>query len=192
MSWADFREAYPTGQVLDPTQTGFVRDYGRNPYFGYDDVNTDPFLFRGDVDARAAAKQRVVGVTIDDTSTAFALEAISGIGVAATNATVGSTDIAILWKSGQATALEESRIEEGRDVGTVGVFRNAVEGQELTFATADGEFIDDQTGSIWTVTGEAVAGPLEGQRLERVPHLDTFWFAWATYRPGTTLVEPAG
>ena len=31
ISWGDFRSAYPTGQVLDWNQTGFNRDYGRNP-----------------------------------------------------------------------------------------------------------------------------------------------------------------
>ncbi|MDJ0954122.1 MAG: DUF3179 domain-containing protein [Acidimicrobiia bacterium] len=191
LSWADFREAYPTGQVLDPTQTGFVRDYGRNPYVGYDDVNTDPFLFRGDVDSRAAAKQRVVGVDIDATPTAFALDAISGIDTAATNTKVGETDVVILWKAGQATALEDSSVEEGRDVGTVGVFKSEVDGDVLTFAAADGEVRDDQTGSLWSVTGEALDGPLAGTKLERVPHLDTFWFAWATYKPGTILVEAA-
>ena len=192
MAWADFRESYPTGLVLDPARTGFVRDYGSNPYFGYDDVNTDPFLFRGDVDARAAAKLRVVGVDIDETPTAFVLEAVSGTNGMATNATVGTTDIVILWTPGQATALEESRIEEGRDVGTVGVFRSSLSGQTLTFTMADGEIRDEQTGSVWSITGEAMAGPLAGQRLERIPHLDTFWFAWATYQPGTDLVEAGG
>ncbi len=61
MSWGDFRSAYPDGLVLDPSATGFARSYGRNPYVGYDDEDTFPFLFRGIVDDRAAAKQRVVG-----------------------------------------------------------------------------------------------------------------------------------
>ncbi len=192
MAWSEFRDAYPTGQVLDPTMTGFVRDYGRNPYFGYDDVGTDPFLFRGDVDARAAAKQRVVGVELDGESVAFALEAINGLGAAATNTTIGSTDVVIMWKSGQATALEESRIEEGRDVGTVGVFLPSIDGQMLTFVAEDGEIRDNETGSVWNISGEAIEGDLAGSRLERIAHLDTFWFAWATYQPGTILVEAAG
>ena len=50
--------------------------------------------------------------------------------------------------------------------------------------------MDTDTGTTWSVTGDAVTGPLAGERLERIVHLDTFWFAWATYRPGTVLVEP--
>jgi len=36
-SWADWRRRYPATQVLS-TDTGFTRDYGRDPYAGYDRV----------------------------------------------------------------------------------------------------------------------------------------------------------
>ncbi len=191
MSWQAFRDSYPMGKVLDPNATGFVRDYGRNPYFGYDDEATAPFLFTGSVDARAAAKQRVVGVTVDGTAAAFTLDAIRGEGVAATNTAVGESDVVILWEAGQATALEEERVEDGRDVGTVGVFSPRLDGGVLTFTANAGEIRDDETGSLWSVTGEALDGELAGRRLDRIAHLDTFWFAWATYQPGTILVEAA-
>ena len=35
LSWQDFKHIYPHGTVLS-RDTGFVRDYGRNPYEGYD------------------------------------------------------------------------------------------------------------------------------------------------------------
>jgi len=69
------------------------------------------------------------------------------------------------------------------------VFSPVVDDATLTFSVVDGELIDDQTGSIWGITGEATAGELSGTRLERLPHLDTFWFAWSTYAPGTDLIE---
>lgn len=64
LAWSEFKAAYPDGQVLS-RDTGFVRQYGRNPYFGYDDPDTRPFFLRGDVDERATVKQRVVGVELD-------------------------------------------------------------------------------------------------------------------------------
>ncbi|MEL6982248.1 MAG: DUF3179 domain-containing (seleno)protein, partial [Actinomycetota bacterium] len=51
-------------------------------------------------------------------------------------------------------------------------------------------FTDGETGSTWNVLGQALEGPLAGEELTQAAHLDTFWFAWATYRPGTTIVEP--
>ncbi len=189
LSWRDFRASYPDGMVLDPQATGFNRDYGRNPYQGYDDVDTDPFLFRGILDERAAAKQRVVGVAIGDEAAAFSLDLVSGGEAKATNAQVGEIPIVILWRSGQATALEGGSISEGRDVGTVGVFDPVLNGTLLTFEAVDDAFVDTQTATTWSVTGDAVSGPLAGERLDRIVHLDTFWFAWATYRPGTALIE---
>ncbi len=191
LAWSDFKEAYPDGRVLDRDKTGFGRRYGANPYVGYDDPETQPFLFVGDADARAAAKQRVVGVTVGEVGHAYALEAVSGGAARATHDTVGEQPIVIFWKAGQSTALEDRSVAGGRDVGSVGVFVPQAEGEALTFSAEDGEFVDAETGSRWNVAGVAVDGPLAGTALEQIPHLDTFWFAWATYRPGTELITDA-
>ncbi len=190
LAWADFKASYPEGRVLDRDNTGHSRDYGRNPYVGYDNPDGVPFLFRGDADDRARALQRVVGVAVGGESAAFALEAIvSEAEVAATTGSVGGRDLVIFWKAGQSSALEDGSISGGRDVGSVGVFIPEFDGEALTFVVTDGEITDEQTGSTWSVTGIAGEGPLAGESLGRVPHLDTFWFAWSTYRPGTTLIE---
>ena len=189
MAWADFRSAYPNGQVLDPARTGFARRYGTNPYVGYDNEDTFPFLFVGSVDERAAAKRRVVGIVRDGEAKAFTLDLVSGGEANATNTAIGGDPVVIFWKSGQATALEEGEISEGRDVGSVGVFLATVDEQTLSFTATGDRFRDEETGSEWLVTGEAVAGELAGQRLERIHHLDTFWFAFSTYQPGTELIE---
>lgn len=189
LSWADFREAYPTGQVLDWTQSGVDRDYGRNPYTGYDDPDNTPFLFRGALDDRAQAMQRVVGVELDAVSVAYALDGLSIGEGSATNTTVGGQPVVIFWKAGQSSALDDGSIPGGRDVGSVAVFDPIVDGQSLTFEYLATGFADAQTGSTWSIAGEAIDGPLAGTRLERIAHLDTFWFAWSTYQPGSDLVE---
>ena len=188
LSWGDFKEAYPDGQVLS-RDTGFNRNYGQNPYFGYDNPDTSPFLFRGDVDERARAKQRVAGVSIGDDSVAFSIEAISGGDAKATNTEVSDHPVVLFWSAGQSSALEGANTDDGRDVGSVGVFDPRVDGDLLTFEADGDAFVDEQTGSTWDITGRATGGELEGTQLEKIPHLDTFWFAWSTYQPGTTLVE---
>ena len=92
--------------------------------------------------------------------------------------------------SGTASALDSSEIRSGADVGATGVFIPvADEGTELTFAPAESDtFVDDQTGSTWNILGEAIEGPLAGTQLERVTHVDTFWFAWSTFRPDTAIL----
>jgi hypothetical protein len=63
------------------------------------------------------------------------------------------------------------------------VFERAVDGRALSFepGPSPGEFHDTQTGSTWDMSGGAIAGRLEGQTLQQVPHDDQFWFALAAF-----------
>ncbi|MFA9566391.1 MAG: DUF3179 domain-containing (seleno)protein, partial [Acidimicrobiales bacterium] len=58
----------------------------------------------------------------------------------------------------------------------------------LTFTRTEAGFVDDATGSTWNILGEATSGPLAGTTLEPVRHLDTFWFAWSTAHPESTVL----
>jgi hypothetical protein len=87
------------------------------------------------------------------------------------------------------SALDTASLDAGQEVGTVGVFNPVVDGQTLTFAAEGDRFVDAETGSVWLVSGDAVSGPLEGTSLERIEHLDTFWFAWSSFQPETELIE---
>lgn len=189
LGWSDLKESFPEAKVLDRHSTGYSRPYGTNPYAGYDDPDTQPFLFRGTVDDRAAAKQRVVGVAIDGAARAWALDGLADGDASATNSQVGETPVVLFWKSGQASALDTDLIVSGREVGSAAVFSPVVNSQTLTFGVDGDEFVDDQTGSRWDITGIAVSGELAGRSLEQIHHLDTFWFAWATYQPTTDLIE---
>ncbi|MCB1013324.1 MAG: DUF3179 domain-containing protein, partial [Microthrixaceae bacterium] len=73
VSWETFRTAHPEGLVLS-RDTGFQRNYGRNPYPGYDDVTQLPYLFDGDPDGRLPAQTRVVAVRGNDGTIAVALD----------------------------------------------------------------------------------------------------------------------
>ncbi|MGH8916078.1 MAG: DUF3179 domain-containing protein, partial [Acidimicrobiia bacterium] len=134
LGWSDFKVAFPEARVLDRDSTGYSRPYGDNPYAGYDNPDTQPFLFRGAVDDRAAAKQRVVGVAIDGAARAWALDGLADGDASATNSEVGETPVVLFWKSGQASALESELVVSGRDVGSAAVFSPVVDGETLTFA----------------------------------------------------------
>ena len=186
VSWTTFREAYPDGVVLS-RDTGFSRDYGRNPYPGYDDVDGVPFLFQGEVDGRYTALTRIVGIEVDDAAVGIPLDTLRESEVI--SGTIGGRPFVAFWAAGTASALESSAIAEGADVGATGVFLPEVDGASLTFsADGAGTFIDAETGSSWNLLGEAVEGELAGARLDALIHVDTFWFAWSTFRPDTEIV----
>ena len=186
VSFADFRQAHPDGQVLS-RDTGYSRQYGRNPYAGYDTTEGNPFLFRGDLDGRLLPVERVIAVTIDDVDVAFPLTVLQEEG--AINYSVGEQRIAVFHRSGTASALDGRSIAESRDVGAAGVFDADLDGQALTFVAEDGVIKDEQTGSVWDILGRAVEGPLAGERLTPMLHGNHFWFAWAVFKPDTIVYQ---
>ena len=190
LGYRSFVEAFPDGRVLTP-DTGFNRRYGENPYVGYDDASTSPIggFISQPIDDQYSPKDRVVGVIDGDNTFAILLEELSEAGVA--NIETGDRTLVVLHQSGLNSSLESGAIAGGRDVGQTGVFAAvAGDGTVLSFEV-DGEgFVDAETGSTWSVLGRATDGPLAGEQLEAVPHLDTFWFSWSTYQPDHILITP--
>lgn len=186
ISYEDARASAPDALVLS-RDTGYSRAYGRNPYVGYDEIGSPAFLFDGPEDGRLPPKARVV--TIDaGTPVAYPFERLESERVV--HDQLDDEPIVVLWAPGAASALDASSIANGRDVGATGVFRATVDGQQLRFSADEEGFVDDATGSRWDVTGTAVSGPLEGTRLEPIPHDATLWFAWAAFRPETEIRTP--
>jgi hypothetical protein len=187
VAWSTWRDANPNGLVLS-RDTGHSREYGRNPYPGYDNVDGNPFLFQGSVDGRYTAMTRIVGVQDDVNPVGVPLIDLEAAQIITGDLT--GDPLVFLWTRGTASALDSSTVNAGVDVGATGVFRPAVDGVGLTFTPADdgANFIDDQTGSTWNILGRAIAGEMSGAQLEGVPHVDTFWFAWSTFRPDAAIL----
>lgn len=186
LSWADFKRVYPEGRVLS-RNTGYDRPYGRNPYAGYD-RRRGPIagFFSKESDDRLAAMERVAAVTIDDRSVAYPFHALREARVI--NDQIAGRPVVVFWVAGTSSALDASTLAGGRDIGTSGVFLRSVGGRALTFEAGAGDrFIDRETGSVWSIAGRAVGGPLAGTRLDAIPHGDYFWFAWAAFRPQTEI-----
>jgi hypothetical protein len=183
LSFEDARAATPDALVLS-RDTGFPRSYGRNPYVGYDRIDSPAFLFDGPEDGRLPPKARVV--TIDGPQpVAYPFERLQADRVV--HDRIAGAPVVTFWTPGAASALDAASIAQGRDVGATGVFDPVVDGRELRFEADGDTFIDDATGSRWDVTGLAVAGPLAGTRLTPIPHDATLWFAWAAFRPATEI-----
>lgn len=188
ISWAEARDTYPDAQVLS-RDTGFRRSYGQNPYAGYDNVNSSPFLYDGpSTPEELPPMARVTTVELNGEAVAYPNEVLEDVRVA--NDTVGGVEVVVFWQEGLASALDSNAIAAGRDVGANAVFERTLDGQTLTFVDDDGTIKDEQTGSTWNVLGEAVAGDLAGAQLQPVVKVDHFWFSWAAFRPDTRIFQP--
>jgi hypothetical protein len=189
-----FAQAHPDGLVLS-RDTGFSRDYGRNPYVGYDTVDQRPFLFQGVTDGRLAPKERVVTLGDQDSVAPLSLPYSELRQVGAVNLEFEDKPTVVLWTPGASSALDRAVIDESEDVGATGVFSRLVDGRTLTFerdGREDAPLTDVETGSTWHITGRATDGPLVGSVLEPLDHGDHFWFAWAAFVPHTDIWTSEG
>jgi hypothetical protein len=184
ISFAQFAAAFPNGQVMSQ-QTGFQRDYGRNPHFRYDTIEGRPSHFRGKPDPRLKPMERVIGVEIDSQAKAYPYSISSSRRVI--HDRIGLQELVIFHAPGTISALDESVITKSREVGSTGVFKPQVEGRALRFRYENGQFIDGETGSQWNILGQAVSGSLRGKFLERLPSGEYFAFAWIAFKPKTEI-----
>jgi hypothetical protein len=190
VSFADFTAAYPQGQILS-RETGFgttyAQRYGRNPYVGYDNIEANPFLFDGEIDGRLPAMARVVTVAFNDVDVAYPLSLLSEQGVI--NDNLNGHDVVIFHQEGTSSALDAEAIALGQEVGATGVFDPRVNDQTLTFRQDGDAILDEETGTVWNVLGQATEGQLAGTQLTPIVHGDHFWFSWAAFKPDTIIYE---
>ncbi|MDQ3163045.1 MAG: DUF3179 domain-containing protein [Actinomycetota bacterium] len=186
LSWSDFKERYPDGDVLS-RDTGHDRDYGANPYEGYDTADQQPFLLDGEADRRLPPKERVAAAFVGDEVAVVPFPRLARERVV--NAEVGGRPLVFLFKPGVRSALDAGAINDSKDVGTAAAFERTLDGRELELRAEGDGFVDRDSGSRFDITGRAVSGPLEGRRLPQVRHDQQFWFALAAFVPDARILD---
>jgi len=180
LSWGDLRTQHPEATVLS-RETGFSREYGSNPYVGYDDPDSQPFLLDGKADDRLPPKERVTAIKAGSSAVVYPFSRLQR--EAPINDEIGGSPAVVLFDPEVASALDTQVIADGRSAGAAAVFERRLDGRLLSFEAGSepGSFRDRQTGSTWEIDGTASAGPLSGERLEPIPSDDQFWFALAAF-----------
>ncbi|AGN00649.1 hypothetical protein L593_03490 [Salinarchaeum sp. Harcht-Bsk1] len=164
VTWTTFGRwtgAHPDTAILSE-DTGYVRDYGDDPYGEYNPKdayyqNRGIFFDVTNEDDRLHPKTVVMGARTADGALAIEKEAIRSAGVRET--TVGGTPFVAVYEPSLDTAVVYRNAED-RDLGHDG-----------ERPTVDGEAFDP-----------------ESLPLERVISFDAMWFAWAADYPNTALV----
>ena len=116
-SFVRFRQRFPQGNVLVPNDPG-ARNYGANPYAGYDATGQTPFLYDGSLPQGIEPMERVIAVEIaPGRYEAWSLALLRRHG------TITSGDLTLTWEPGQVSALDRRSIADSRDIGDVVVQR---------------------------------------------------------------------
>ena len=115
VSFTDFKNAYPDGQVLS-RDTGIARRYGWNPYVGYDDIRSTPILYSGPAtDGRLPPKERVLTLELNGDAAAYPFSQLATVYVA--NDTLGGMPVVVFYQSGTRSALDATLIETSPELG---------------------------------------------------------------------------
>jgi hypothetical protein len=182
-----FADSYLDGDVLN-RDTGHSRPYGRNPYSGYDDINSSPFLYAGKTDGRLAPMERVLSISDGSMHRIYPFERLKS--EILINDQLGAIDVVVMAQGKVLSALDDSAIAASREIPEATAWRRQVPGRDgsLTFSLVGDRVVDDQTGSVWNPLGQAVDGPLKGTQLEAPMDSGVhFAFAWLAFNPDTEI-----
>ena len=186
VSWAEAKDAFAGIKVLS-RNTGTEFPYGINPYEMYDLLSGLEFRYlSAPANDRLNPKERVAGVSLGSEDVAYPYAVLRALRVI--NDVIGGQPVVVFYTPTTVSPLTEEMVADGPPVGATGVFRPVTGGRTLTFRADGDDIVDHQTGSRWNVLGQAVDGPLAGERLPPILHTDAFWFAWAAFNPDTRIV----
>jgi hypothetical protein len=166
-TWEEWQRLYPHTTVLD-WNTGYQSQY-RAITPGVS-VGSDADFN----DTRLPVNALMIGVESNGQFKSYPHQLIDRDG-SVINDTLGDVPIAVFH-----TPVGDAGLAYSRTVGD----------QTLTFGieiASINVYSDQETGTLWSSSGLAFDGPLEGTQLEFIPSFNTEWYGWAEYHPTTAI-----
>jgi len=183
MTFAEFKDLHPNGEVA--CYEGSVDEgYHRNPRHGHGtdyipgSPGIEPFFLAsgwasqpGVFDERIPENTLVIAINEPGALRAYPLQEVQkDQGVV--HGEAGGRSIVVL---------------SPHNSYTLGVFDTDVDDERLTFKRRGNRFVDDQTGSTWTVQGVCESGPLAGETLAPIEWQALEWHNLASAHPGMEI-----
>ena len=171
-TWEHWKELHPNTLVL--SNESEYSDWYANP--GLAEAGFGPEFIQSIVnwDERLPANTLVLGVDVGSSYIAYPVELLIALGGIA-NDNYEDHEMLIIVDQRNAFSIAYSR---------------EVNGQILNFeniAISGIDIVDHETGSHWNIEGEAISGPLQGEKLTFVTSYLTEWYGWAAYHPGSDI-----
>lgn len=175
-TWGEWKSEHPNTVVLsgdgesrDGHGAQFVNPNSSSPSFTPQERTA---LRR---DRRLSPDRLVLGVAVNDLARAYPIDLLHASG-GVVNDELGGKPILCMAKPNTWIAV---------------AFERQVNGTVLEFdMSATGQVVDRASGSEWDNFGQAVDGPMAGQRLRFVPSGLEKWRSWHGPHPGTEIFEP--
>ncbi|MEM1136351.1 MAG: DUF3179 domain-containing (seleno)protein [Bacteroidota bacterium] len=174
LSYEKFYENYPYGLIMDYHIDKAVT-YGTTPYYQHDDISKNvPNLYLAEPPLKLVPREKVIVTSSMGDQIIYPVDLVKSFGVL--NDTPNNNYVAIFYANGVVSTLDQKNFKDSKDVGTCVVFSAFHKTRRLTFKKKDEGFIDEQTGSVWDITGKCIQGPLKNDQLRLLKYRDMFAF----------------
>jgi hypothetical protein len=183
MTFAEFRDLHPDGEVAC-YQGSIDESYHRNPRHGHGtdyipgSPGIEPFFLAsgwasqpGVFDERLPENTLVIAINEPGALRAYPLEEVQ------------RNDGVVHDRAGERPIV----VLSPHNSYTLAVFDTRAAEETLTFRRENNRFIDDQTGSTWTIQGVCVAGRLAGETLTPLEWQALEWHNLASAHPGMEI-----
>ena len=137
------------------------------------------------VDLRLPPLERVLDIHVADHTVIYPFSEIAKKEVI--NEVFDNMHFVIFYHGEMVSVLDEDDLSKSRHIGSATAFRSNLEGVNYTFKKKGNYFLDDQTHSIWDITGYCREGALKGKQLMILPHSNHFAFAYLAFFPDAEI-----
>lgn len=171
--WDKAKKSYDQAKVLSKN-TGFIRDYNRDPYGKYVDDQASGYY---------SEQGTIFPVMHEDDENIFA-DKTTIIGIKQENERIALNPLKVKQDGKIVLRVKDKKIvalyDEKLDI--VRLYYEA-DNQSLQYKNG---IIESENGLSWTVLGE----PIEGNESLELPiYFEVMWFAWYAFYPATEVIE---
>lgn len=162
-TWSRWRELHPDTTVYIKSSTPYDPRFTRSAFAGVVNAEAGP----------VKNEDLVIGVEGASEARAYLARRMAGEGRLVHDELDGEPIVVFL----------------SEDLATARIFDRRVGDRVLQLELADKDRLRDvETGSFWDpLSGTAIEGSLQGERLRELVSTYSLWFAWRKYRPDTSL-----
>ncbi|MCC7299071.1 MAG: DUF3179 domain-containing protein [Bacteroidia bacterium] len=189
ISVKDYFDRFPDGKILSAEGVKLTTKHHKHKQFyhmDHDATHLDSnFYLPENVDPRLPPLERVLDIHVYDHITIYPFSELAKKEVL--NDSFNGTYFSIFYHSETRTVMDEDKISKSKKVGSATAFYTKLNGQVLTFTKFGTYFKDDQTGSVWDITGYCREGASKGKQLYIIPHSNHFAFAYLAFFPESEI-----
>lgn len=184
----DYFDRFPHGKILSPEyMDAYISTHHHRPFHNLEHHNSliHKYYLPEETDPRLPPLEHVLDVHIENHDRIYPFHALAQQPVV--NEIFGDIHIVIFYHGEMVSTLDKDDLSKSKHVGSATAFESRLNGVNYTFQKTGNYFTDDQTHSIWDITGYCKEGVLQGQQLWMLPQSNHFAFAYLAFFPDVEI-----